>query len=209
MHVHSTRYIDKCKSLGILTEEPIRKYPLRSANLAMVLKAYSVEAYLPYDIDARNYDILDDKLYLTDAGLKWLYSVFEKHSLAYLKRVFQFVFSKATPASLNQLDAYEGMSNFKGITGDKPKAGSKQKAILIRAHGKNGAIKDVYNFNTLHEARQEVLMLTRFYPLEEFTLYRIRKQTKKGKVYHYKEEVPLVLPPSKRGLSVNLPHLKE
>lgn len=172
----------------------------------MVLKAYALESRLPYSIDNKNYDILDEKLYLTDEGIEWLYSIFRKHSFGYLRRVFQFVFSKATPASLKQLETYEGLNNFRGTTGERPKAGSKQKAILIRRHGR---VEQVFNFDTIHEARQEVLMLTRFYSPDELTLYRVRTQNKKGREYQFKEKIPLLLGESKRGLAINLPHLKE
>ena len=62
--------------LGYL-RNPLRNYPLRAANLAAVLKAYAIEAKLPYTLNNQKFDELSDyKLYLTDAGLEWLLSVF-------------------------------------------------------------------------------------------------------------------------------------
>jgi hypothetical protein len=45
--------------------------------------------------------------------------------------------------------------------------------------------------------------------VEQFKLYRIKKNTKKGKVSYCRAEIPLILKESKRGVPVNLPHLKE
>ena len=66
-----------------------------------------------------------------------------------------------------------------------------------------------YKFDSIREARREFLYLSRFYPVEQFKLYRIRKNTKKGKVSYYRDEIPLILKETKRGVPVNLPHLKE
>lgn len=201
MHVYSDAYINKCKELGILTDEPIRKFPLRSANLAIVLKAYAITAHLPYGIDNRSFHILDDyKLYLTDDGLEWLIQTFKQFSFPYLRSTFQFVFSGATKDDIDNVN-YFGYGNFRGITGEKPKAGTKQKAILVRSYGKNGKIKKEFPFDTIREARQAVLELTRFYPMEQFKLFRIRTQKKNGKEYTFRSEIPLILEKSKRGLN--------
>lgn len=115
--------------------------------------------------------------------------------------MFKFVFSQATEEDIDNVK-YQGYNNFRGIIGDKPKAGTKQSAILMHKDKE-------YSFTTLREARKEVLMLSRFYPIDEFKLYRIRKNTKNGKVYYYKEEVELILKESKRGRDSNLPHLRK
>jgi hypothetical protein len=203
--MHTPLILD-CIRLGILTESPLRKYPLRAANLAVVLKAYAIEAKLPYTLNNQKFDELSDyKLYLTDAGLEWLFNVFKQHSLPFLRSAFQFVFSNATEADI-QNPEYVGYNNFRGITGDRPKAGTKQKAVLVR---KVGRTLREYKFDSIREARREFLYLSRFYPVEQFKLYRIKKNTKKGKVSYYRDEIPLILKESKRGVPVNLPHLKE
>jgi hypothetical protein len=193
--------------IGILTDKPIRKYPLRAANLAMVLKAYAVASRLPYTVDNHNFDELSEyRLYLTEGGLEWLYNLFKQYSLAYLRSTFQFIFSAATEADVQNPEQYAGYNNFRGTIGDMPKAGTKQKAILVRRVGR---VDRKYEFNSILEAREEFFNLSRYFPADQFKLYRIRKNTKRGKVYYYEQEIPLVLEKSKRGVAVNLPHLKE
>lgn len=195
---HSDSYIDVCKEIGILTDKKIRKYPLRSANLAVVLKAYAISTHRPYEINLHKVNVLDDyKLYLTDGGLEWLMYTFKQHSLKYLKSVFLFVFTNATEDDIED-ETYIGYNNFRGITGDRPKAGTKQKAILMHKHKE-------FHFETLKEARKELMNLARFYPLDDFKLYRIKKNTKDGITRYYKREVPLIYKESKRGMNNNLP----
>jgi len=171
----------------------------------MVLKLYATSSRQPYTI-TNAYEVLDRyTYYLTEGGFDWLLYTFDKHSLAFLRSNFHGIFVRATKEDI--LDPqYQGYANFRGDKGDRPKAGTKQKAILIHQRGR--AEKE-YKFDTLKEARETVNELARFYPLEEFTLYRIRKLTKKGKATYYKEKVRLVLPPNRRGAHTNLPHLRK
>jgi hypothetical protein len=210
MLVHSETYITRCLDIGILTEEPIRKYPLRASNLAMLLKAYAVSTHKPYTIDKQRYYLLQDyKLYMTDEGLLWLYDIFNGHSLNFLKRTFQYLFINVKDIDeVTTCYAAPWLANFRGEVGEQPKAGSKQAAVLVRSYGKDHKIKKEFNFPELRLAREAVLDLTRFYPLGEFKLYRIRKLTKQGKETFYREEVPLLLESSKRGLSNNLPNVR-
>lgn len=202
--------LDRCLEYGILTEEKIRKYPLRPANLQVVLKALANALYLPYEINVhRTEDIPEGEYYLTEGGFDWLILVFQSKSLEYNRVGYQFVFSKATESDMKDLRNYEGMQNFKGVRGIKPKAGSKQSAVLVRRFGPRGALKKEFPFDTLHEARDAIFELLKYYPAEEFTLYRIRKQTKKGKVYYFRDKLPLVVEPdTTKARPVNLPHLR-
>lgn len=209
MKEHSEKYIERCKEIGILTSESIRKYPLRSTNLAIVLKAYAVATHQPYQL-TNEYDVLSDHvLYLTPSGFDWLIHFFSERSLAYLKSTFRFVFIKASNEETVIDPEFEGYSNFRGDTGKKPKAGSKQGAVLVRTYGpsKNKRTQE-FKFDTLHEARSEVIRFTRFYPVDQFTLYRIRKNTKKGKVSYYRSKVPLFLEENNRGKVINLPNVR-
>lgn len=204
MFLNTDAYITKCKSIGILTEDAIRKYPLRSANLALVLKAYAVDTNKPYTIDVTQFDLLNDyTLYLTEGGLEWLYDFFARHSLAYLKSAFQFLFLNATEADVLNPEGYAAFNNFRGTVGLKPKAGTKQRALLVRAYGKNGILKEKREFDTIVEARDEFFNLSRFFPADSFTLYRLRTQIKNGKTTSFKEKIPLYLEPNKRGLHLS------
>ena len=49
-----------------------------------------------------------------------------------------------------------------------------------------------YFFERLYEAREFILTSSRFYPLEDFKLYRVRKQTRKGKLQTFREELPVI-----------------
>jgi hypothetical protein len=111
----------------------------------------------------------------------------------------------ATAADISNPD-YQGYKNFRGLRGVKPKAGTKQQAILVRTVGRT---KRETHYETLLEARQAVIDLTRFYPADEFKLYRIRVNRKNGKETYYRSEVPLFIDSSKRGAVVNLPNVKK
>jgi len=207
---HSEAYISNCKDIGILTEKKIRKYPLRDANLIMVLKAYAIATHKPFTIHSTNFDIVaDHELYLTGGGLLWLFDFFENHSFEYLKSIFSFIFTNAEEKDVTDFKNYKGYQNFKGLTGVRPKAGTKQGAVLVRTYGPVTSPQTVeYNFDTLAEARKEVVSITRFFPIEEFTLYRIRKMNKNGRTYYYRRVVPLFIKETKRGRNSNLPHLR-
>jgi len=199
--------IEKCKSTGILTEASIRKYPLRSGNIAVVLKAYALKTRMPFIIETLNLTQLDVyKLYLTPEGLDWLINEFKVYTLAFLKTGFQFVFSNASVKDLENIDHYSGLNNFKGISGINFKMGTRNPALLVRRYGKNNKMILETQYDTLVDARKDVLHLTRFYPAEEFTLYRLAKSKSKG--IYLKHKVPLFLKENRRGVSVNLPHLK-
>jgi hypothetical protein len=199
--------IEKCKSIGIFTEASIRKYPLRSGNIAVVLKAYALKLRMPFTIDTVKLNELDVyKLYMTDAGLDWLINEFKKYTLAFLRTGFQFVFSNASVKDLENIDHYSGLNNFKGISGINFKMGTRNPALLVRRYGKNNKMILETQYDTLVDARKDVLHLTRFYPAEEFTLYRLAKSKSKG--IYLKHKVPLFLEENRRGVSVNLPHLK-
>ena len=201
------RYIAQCIDIGILTKLSIRKYPLRPGNIAVVLKAYALNAKIPFEIDNQNLNVFESyRLFLTEKGLAWLINEFKKYTLAFLRVGFQYTFSQASQHDLENIDNYSGLNNFKGVSGINYKQGTQNKALLVRQYGKNNKLRVETMFDTLVDARKEVLHLTRYYPAEQFTLYRLSKQKKNGVYYKYK--VPLFLEENRRGLAVNLPHLK-
>lgn len=192
MKERAENLLKRCLEYGILTTEPIRKYPLRPANLQVVLKALAVSLLLPYEINLhRTEDIPDGTYYLTPVGFDWLIDTFKQKSLEYNRVVYQFVFSKAK--NMKDLENYEGMRNFKGETGIKRKAGSKQSAVLVRRFGPKQLYKKEFPFDTLHEAREHVFELLKYYPAEEFTLYRVRRQLRNGREDVFREKIPLVI----------------
>lgn len=206
MEVYSDLYIQRCIEAGVLTKEPIWKYPLRPANLAMVLKTYAVATNRPYDVSNQKYHLLSHhKLYLTAAGFEWACSVYKSHTLGYLRTAFPFLFSRADERSLDHPEKYVGFRNMRGEIGERPKAGSKSRAVLVRRYGKDNKLVREYIYDTLHEARDAIPHILSVYPPEQFTLYRLKKV--KGK--EYRERVALILGPSRRGVAVNLPHIKE
>jgi hypothetical protein len=197
----ANQYIDQCLRIGLLTKEKIRKYPLRAANLVIVVKVYALHAKLPFTIDTKNIHLFEnEKLYLTEVGLQWLMNEFKKYTLPYLRSTFQYIFPNLK--DIKDIDTYDGTNNFKGITGINYKAGTTNKAVLVRSKG--ASVKQ-FEFINLVEARKELLSLTRFYPLEEFTLYRTGTDSKG---VYYRHKVPLILESNRRGTAINLPHLK-
>jgi len=201
------RYIAQCIDIGILTTASIRKYPLRSGNIAVVLKAYALNAKLPFEIDNNNLDVYESyRLFLTEKGLAWLINEFKKYTPAFLRTGFNYAFSIASQADIDNIDNYVGLNNFKGLIGINYKQGTQNKALLVRQYGKNNKLRVETMFDTLVDARKEVLHLTRYYPAEQFTLYRLSKEKKNG--VYYKKKVPLFLTENRRGSTMNLPHLK-
>jgi len=194
------QYINQCITVGILTPEKIRKYPLRPGNIAVVLKAYALHSKLPFTLDNNDISIYNGYvLYLTKDGYNWIIQEFKKYTLVFLRSGFQHLFVNLK--SVEKLEEHNGLNNLKGVTGINYKEGTLNGAVLIR---KQGVRTHELYFTTLAEAREEVINLTRFYPVEDFTLYRMSK----SKGVYYKQKVPLILESNRRGVSVNLPHLK-
>ena len=176
---HTDAYIRKTVDLGILTPSPFRKYPLRPMSLATVLKLYATEAGLPYDINNQKLkEIAHHKYYLTDEGLAWFYSAIKDHSIVYLRSQFRSLFATMADRDYGHLDSFPPLANFRGTVGDFQRS-SKQTAQLVHTQGKR--VK-VYDFPTIVEARGELLRMSRFYPIEEFRLYRITWNKTKGRM---------------------------
>jgi hypothetical protein len=155
---------------------------------------------LPFTLDNNDISIYDNyKLYLTEDGYRWLIDEFKKYTLVFLRSTFQHVFANLN--DISKINNYKGLNNFKGISGINYKAGTKSGAVLVR---KQGARVHELFFTTLTEARKEVINLTRFYPVEDFILYLVTN----SKGVYYKQKVPLILESNRRGVPVNLPHLK-
>ena len=194
------KYIDQCITIGILTPDSIRKYPLKEGNVGVVLKVYALHAKLPFTLDNTDVSIYKDyKVYLTKEGYDWLINEFKSYTLVYLRSAFQHVFINLD--KIENIDKYEGLNNFRGLSGINYKVGTLNGAILVRQQGIH---KDETVFKTLADARKEVLSLSRFYSIENFTLYR----TGVSNGVYYKQKVPLILESNRRGMSINLPHLK-
>jgi hypothetical protein len=192
--------IAECIRVGILTQDIIRKYPLQNGNLAVVLKVYALYVRLPFVFDYKNLEEYKEyKLYLTETGYAWIINEFKKYTLIYLRSTFPHLF--ANLKSIEHINGYTGLNNLKGLTGVNYLAGTKGGALLVR---KQGTRTFEETFDTLLEARKEVLNLSRFYPIENFILYR----TGYRNGVYYKNKVQLILESNRRGVPVNLPHLK-
>jgi hypothetical protein len=195
------QYIDQCVRIGLLTYNKIRKYPIRPGNLAVVIKIFSLYTKQSFEINNQNISLYSNyNVYLTNTGLKWFINQFKSYTFYFLRSTFPHVF--ANLKNIEDLETYSGLNNFKGLVGENYKAGTKNKAVLVRMYGIN---KIEYTFDTLVEARKELLSLSRYYPLEQFTLYYLFKD-KKG--VYYKQKAPLILESNRRGMAINLPHLK-
>ena len=176
----------KCNPLieqGILTTEPIRKYPLILSNLHVVLKIYAIESFQPYSYKMEKGVVTP--YYLTDKGLEWFYNFFRTHTLEYCKSLFSLLLVH-TKEEFDP-ETYPYFSNFRGTDGIKCVAGSKQKAMIIRTVGR---CQRKYEFDSIKEARDTLRIWLTLYPIEEFKLYRMRVTEKKGT---FKEEIPLIV----------------
>ena len=177
-----TKLLQECKDNGILTEEPIRKYPLTLSNLHVVLKIYATNTFQPY-----TYKLEKGKAttyYLTDKGLDMFYSFFKTHSFTYCRSLFSQLLIRAEEGFVPE--EHKDFSNFRGTDGLHTEAGTKQKALIIRTVGR---CKRQFPFDSIKEARDTLRIWLTKYPIEEFKLYRIREQ--KGTTF--KEEIPLII----------------
>lgn len=187
----------KCKPLvdkGILTEEPIRKYPLSLSNLNAVLKVYAVETFQPYTYKSEKG--VATTYYLTDEGLDWLYSFFAKHSLEYCRSLFSHLFIYADEDTLKNLAEYPVFSNFRGTNGVRHPLGVVRKAVIV--HRVKRCNRE-YHYENITEARKALRTMLTLYPIEDLSLYSI--SVIKGREYRNKLNVVIERPmPNMSGL---------
>jgi len=124
--------------------------------------------------------------YLTEKGLNIFYEFFKTHSFNYCRSLFSNLLVRATPDHLKNPSTYPYFNNFRGTSGKKRDPGTKQRALIIR---KVKRCERRYEFDSIKEARQHLTIWLTMYPIEEFTLYRIR--TQKGTTF--KEKIPLIV----------------
>ena len=188
---HSSAYIHKCKELGILTDSPVRQYPLKPANLAAVLKMYALQAKVPYKILLKQFSVLaDERLYLTELGEAWLFDQWQQYSLEYLRSILPYLF--ATIPTLKDLNKVDKFRNFIGLSGEGMSKYKPQRAVLIRTRGIR---KEEMHYGSVKEAREALLTLTRFYPLSQYKLYAINNRTGQ------RVETPLILRGNPNGVN--------
>lgn len=174
-------------TLNIITKERIRKYPLKLTNLQVILKIYAVTTHQPFRFYIYGMKGIPSEYYMTDYGLEWMYDFFRGKSLDYARSLFSNLFTRANQSDLDHPELYKGFSNFRGVDGSCNKAGSKQPALIIRKIGK---VEHKYEFDSIYDARTQLNVWLTLYPMEQFSIYRI-KTNKQG--YTFKEQLKLVL----------------
>lgn len=175
------RYLKICIDVGILTTEKIRKYPLRVSNFYVVLKAFAVDSNLDFEFNQYKFDdYYNDKYYLTDSGLNWLYVVFSNHSLDFNRRVYMFLFHSATKEDMYHLDRYDKLNNFRGESGNSQKYVNGHKAVIVRHYGKNNKITREFEYENIKVARKALVEFLRYYPVEQFEIFTIHHYSTKA-----------------------------
>ena len=173
----------KCKEEGVLTEEKIRKYPLSLSNLQVILKMMAVESFEPYEMKMEKG--VATTYYLTDEGLEWFYDFFRKHSFVYCKSLFSHLLIHTNEKEFDPV-THKDFSNFRGTDGVHSVAGTKQRAMITRTVGK--CVRK-YFFDSIKEARDTLKIWLTLYPIEQFTIYRIRNQ----RGCEFREKIPLIV----------------
>ena len=173
---------------GVLTKDPIRKYPLSLANLQVILKIYAVNNRQPFTYSISKTKGQFTEYYLTDEGLEYFYEFFNSHSLAYCRSTFSNFFTQYKEDVMPDPRTYHMFNNFRGVSGKKQEAGTKQRALIVR---KVKRCERKYEFDSIKQARQQLNLWLTLYPIEEFTLYRVREQ----KGYTVREKIPLIVTP--------------
>lgn len=192
------RYLDACVRVGILTEKKIHKWYLKPGNLAAVVKVYALitRQTFVYNTSEIGEQFKSYKYCITEGGMQWFVRALSQYSFEYLRSTFGLLFAAAPDKSvLDHPQTFQAFNNFYGVTGAKTPAGSKQAALII--HKRQGVIKE-HHFKSIKEARQWLLHMSSFYPLTEFTVYRIRRTAHKGT---WKEQIPTVAVRSHGGLN--------
>lgn len=151
-----------------------------------MLKIYAINNYIPFDYNIVGMSGKFTDYYLTEQGLTMFYDFFKSHSFAYCRSMFSNLFVRATAETLQHPEDYAYFNNFRGVSGKKVERGTKQRAMIIR---KVNRCERKYEFDSIKEARQTLTIWLTMYPIEEFTLYRIR--TQKGTTF--KEKIPLIV----------------
>lgn len=128
--------------------------------------------------------------YMTDKGLDWFYTFLRSKSLPFLRRTFPSVFNHYVDGT--PFEEYIGLNNFRGVRGVNKRAGTVQRAMVTRRVKR--CIR-TYHFANIAQAREQLRIWLRYYPEDEFTLYRVRTLHN----VDVKEEIPLVVSPGKRG----------
>lgn len=189
---------NKLLEANILTEDKIRKFPLRESSLRMTLKLYAVMNHIPYKLDikglARKNHLTDNgdisKYYLTDYGLEWLYQSFESLPQDYVRKVFGKQFTNIPKSEVIDYRTTYTLNNFRGVTGITAHNGTAQPAFLIITLPTRTLR---FDYDNIALARQGVLHLSTQYPLESMTLYRWKRCVSRGKEYRVKEKIPLIV----------------
>lgn len=140
---------------------------------------------MPFDYNIKGMAGKFTEYYLTDTGLEMVYDFFRTHTFTYCRSIFSNLCVRATEETLKHPETYAYLNNFRGVSGKKREPGTKQRALIIR---KVKRCERRYEFDSIKEARQHLTIWLTMYPIEEFTLYRIR--TQKGTTF--KEKIPLV-----------------
>lgn len=150
---------------------------------------------LPYTLDGDNCKGEYTDCYMTDDGLNWFYNFLRSKSLPFLRETFPSTFSRLSKDIKHvDFETYDGLNNFRGTKGITRKVGTLQRALIER-RVKRCVRK--YEFDTIAEARRQLMLWLRYYPAEEFTLYRVRVQ----RGYTVKEKIPLVVDNGNRRLN--------
>ena len=122
--------------------------------------------------------------YLTDLGLQWFLHFFEVHSFTYCRSQFSFLLRSVKEEEFTT--DHVVFNNFKGLSGKKTIPGTKQRALIIR---KVKRCERRYEFDSIKEAREQLQLWLSYFPIEEFTLYRLRTQNG----HTFKEKIPLLV----------------
>jgi hypothetical protein len=177
-------YLVHCIQLGILTSDPVTTHHITATHLSYVVKAYAIESHLPFEADA---DLLEafklERLYITAEGWEWLFTFFQTKAFHYLQLHFKSVFNLMKAEDVSDRNAI-GYGAFLGRKRVFNKSGTGQRACVTH---QKGNFKKRYEYDTLREAREAIFMLSRFYPISDFKLYRYAK-THNG---YYPREVPI------------------
>lgn len=166
-------YINECISTGYLTDEYIRRYPLKLFSLYAYIKIYCRVKHLSFKI--KYVDVPNrfaDKYYITDIGLQMFYKFIRTHKIKFLRNYFGYMLEPLrVRISVTCPETHLIFGNYRGESGNPIKQGIK----------KPGRIREFTNplhtkyidkvFPTLYEAREYLRLRLMYKPPEYFEVY--------------------------------------
>lgn len=157
--------------MGYLTDKRIYKYPMAKYNMFVITKLYAMSKQKPHPFFTPIARQLPKAyyLYITDTGIQFLCTEFEKYSRPYLQSIFAPLLIHLD----DDIPLKDHENIMRGFTGQKYVPYARDPNAYAQLNIKrNGRVIKKEIFETIDYARARVLELVGYgYSIEDFTIY--------------------------------------